>query len=60
MSVEHYGYMFMKRICLLALLVCPLLFGACNDVPRYASDSIVAGAKSLSPDCPAPVESKGG
>jgi len=44
----------MKRICLAVLIVCPLLLGACNDVPRYESDRIVTLARSLSPECEAP------
>lgn len=59
MSVQHYGYMFMKRICLLALLVCPLLFGACNDVPLYESGAVATVANSISPDCRAPAEKCG-
>ena len=43
----------MKRICLAALIVCPLLLGACNDLPRYEPDRVVTVAKSLSPDCQA-------
>jgi hypothetical protein len=47
----------MKYICLLALTVSLLLFGACapvNNVPRHTADEVITIAKSFSSDCKVP------
>ena len=49
----------MKAICLLALIICTLFLGACDDVPLYEPDRVVTVAKSFSPDCQAPAEKCG-
>lgn len=50
----------MKFAYLFILLLPLLLFGACKDAPRYAADELILMAKSLSPECSVPIETKSG
>lgn len=49
----------MKAICLLALILCALFLGACDDVPLYEPGAVATVANSISPDCQAPAEKCG-
>ena len=52
-----------RGLCLLALIVSPLLVGACalvQDVPAYMADEVLQVAKAASPDCRVRISSEPG
>ena len=44
--------MISARLLFLVVFLPVLLFGACEDVPRYTADQVISVAQAHSPDCP--------